>query len=66
MRLRVPSKRYPDVRHTVELQGSQVRCTCPGFYFKHKCWHVVVMKELLAYRWQMRLQAKALGGMVCS
>lgn len=66
MKLRVPSTTYPDVRHTVELQGSLVRCTCPAFYFKRSCWHVGVIRELLEYRRQMRLQAAALGGVVCS
>ncbi|MFH0815777.1 MAG: hypothetical protein V1934_03045 [Methanobacteriota archaeon] len=66
MKLRVQSTTYPDVRHTVEVQGSQVRCTCPGFYFKRKCWHSEALRELLEYRRMMRLQASALGGVVCS
>lgn len=65
--MRVPSRTSSRVMHTLEIHGANVKCSCTGFYFRKRCWHVKNYLEHRQYLRQMRLQARMFGGEVlCS
>ena len=45
----VPSRSNPNVSYTVRRSPSgKLSCECPGFTYRHSCWHVEAVEELIS------------------
>lgn len=38
----------PTQVHSVEIQGWKLTCTCSGYKYRKRCWHITTCKDKMA------------------